>query len=729
MPDFLPKQQLGVQGIPAKRVQDLGADIMNLFGNVGKAVKTYDTIGETSAILEFQEQSIQASDRLTEQKILLNRAAEMNDVETMTAVKANIDAITTDVLSKRDNFSNHKAAYEAYNSRASDFGARVRSTYHPSVDAAIVRSTKANRVSYNNNIMNKYAESSMPISTASFSDSQKINKDSYFSEQEQQAFKSQVFTHNASLLSSALTSAPEEMVNKYSLLSPDKGGNLKYSYKNEKVMLDEVFGDAYTVDDAGMVVPTKSNTAPDAQEMAMLSGTLKRFRSMFATENGDAYSAAFDSDYSEVKDLLSSIEGGNTQFGSISSNTAVANIMSGKYNSQLSKGQKKKLQVLMIDMGKSQNRYNTVVSTVNQLVQDGDMEAIQKLSIYGLNEKGMNIPANQFKAHLENATTTIDNTLTNAFASSTEEVDQNMPQIVSMAKQYYTLTGGQTASFIKESERNINDGSSYSPDPSSLEKSLKVKLALMEDGKGVGINTQGSIKKKKIEQHLDRIRQAKQTYKDDPIRLVSAMNAIAAQGQSEKAFEIERVYKSMYNVNMGELTDSIWNLGESKDLSQSDRESIAAHLVENGYYPKTTEDFKDALDELYERKSSFFGSAYYVPKSMSDTEFEALRTDITEIANESAARIYNASADKTKAKKEVYKENQEGFAYSFMLGMDGLEETYIVKMFDDKKNEVASRVYSKDELSALRDKKFKIMQPTDNATSIKADFTTITEGE
>jgi hypothetical protein len=64
-----------------------------------------------------------------------------------------------------------------------------------------------------------------------------------------------------------------------------------------------------------------------------------------------------------------------------------------------------------------------------------------------------------------------------------------------------------------------------------------------------------------------------------------------------------------------------------------------------------------------------------------------------------------------------------------MLGMDGLEETYIVKMFDDKKNEVASRVYSKDELSALRDKKFKIAEPTDNATSIKADFTTITEGE
>jgi hypothetical protein len=65
-----------------------------------------------------------------------------------------------------------------------------------------------------------------------------------------------------------------------------------------------------------------------------------------------------------------------------------------------------------------------------------------------------------------------------------------------------------------------------------------------------------------------------------------------------------------------------------------------------------------------------------------------------------------------------------------MLGMDGLEETYIVKMFDDKKNEVASRVYSKSELSALREKNmYKTLPPSDSATSINADFTTITEGE
>ena len=53
------KAQLNVNGVPQSRVQDLGADLMGLFGSVEKGVNTYVKIGEQTA-------SIDANDKINE---------------------------------------------------------------------------------------------------------------------------------------------------------------------------------------------------------------------------------------------------------------------------------------------------------------------------------------------------------------------------------------------------------------------------------------------------------------------------------------------------------------------------------------------------------------------------------------------------------------------------------------------------------------------------------------
>jgi hypothetical protein len=687
MPDFLPKQQLGVQGIPAKRVQDLGADIMNLFGNVGKAVKTYDTIGETSAILEFQEQSIQASDRLTEQKILLNRAAEMNDVETMTAVKANIDAITTDVMSKRDNFSNHKAAYEAYNSRASDFGARVRSTYHPSVDAAIVRSTKANRVSYNNEIMNKYAESSMPISTASFSDSQKINKDSYFSEQEQQAFKSQVFTHNASLLSSALTSAPEEMVRKYSLISPDKKGGLSYSYKNEKVMLDEVFGDAYTIDDAGMVVPTKANTSPDAQEMAMLSGTLKRFRSMFAMENGSAYNARMQSDLNEAKQIMSDERAGNLPVGSLYSSEAYNRLRSGTYQGTASKSQQNQLDVFGFDAKKHDVKMNAAVGLVEESFKTENPVAVNKAMVDGY--KG--VSASVFRAIVDNKKESMNNALTQQLRSG--EFNKVAKEVSDNTKKF-TLMFGQSPEVVQKARSAVYNGSLY-VDATTYKNSLILEKEMLSKGL-VSIDASGSIADLKIKKQLDLIEVAEDSFKQhgDVNRFNADVYRIRSSGRNETIVLATNNLAKISNLNAENL-NAWFNLGNTKDLTYSEKESIALWLAEKG------EQISGDNDQLIDLTAKYFtrvqdrdssltgmigGTAQYVPKTMTNDQYETVKKNMRDYASNT----------------ETLSDDDTKYRYSIINGStkDG-KEVYIVKMYNEEKKLMASEIFDVSTLKYL----------------------------
>lgn len=130
MADFLGKSSVEVSN-PAVNgaVQNLGADLLNMFGGVGKAAETYNTIGETAAKLEASEDARQYQEQvntLTSSLVYAN-----DDPSVYSAVKSRINELSTEFVTKADKFKNHKAAYETYNRYSLDITAETQMQFEP----------------------------------------------------------------------------------------------------------------------------------------------------------------------------------------------------------------------------------------------------------------------------------------------------------------------------------------------------------------------------------------------------------------------------------------------------------------------------------------------------------------------------------------------------------------------------------------------------------------------
>ena len=122
------KHQLNVNGVPQSRVQDLGADLMGLFGSVEKGVNTYNKVGEAGARLEF---SSMYRDSLEELDMMSRQMKELpdDDVESRLQMASRMEEIKGGYTKKLADFSNHPAAYEVFAKASSEALHSINSSY------------------------------------------------------------------------------------------------------------------------------------------------------------------------------------------------------------------------------------------------------------------------------------------------------------------------------------------------------------------------------------------------------------------------------------------------------------------------------------------------------------------------------------------------------------------------------------------------------------------------
>lgn len=153
------KAQLNVNGVPQSRVQDLGKDLMGLFGSVEKGVDTYNKVGEAGARLEF---SSMYRDSIEELDMMNRQMKELpdDDVESRLQMASRMEEIKGEYTKKLADFSNHPAAYEVFATASSEALHSINSSYQTPMFESM---QKAQAIKTTNEVSNEYSATGLNI--------------------------------------------------------------------------------------------------------------------------------------------------------------------------------------------------------------------------------------------------------------------------------------------------------------------------------------------------------------------------------------------------------------------------------------------------------------------------------------------------------------------------------------------------------------------------------------
>lgn len=122
---------LGVGGVPQHRVKNLGDDLMGLFGAVGKAVQTYDVIGEQAAQIDFISQAADYNEELSQWKQA--SVAQDNNPDFFREYDNRVAEISAELVASGDKYKNHNAAFNKYNALSLDYSSNLQMNLRPSI--------------------------------------------------------------------------------------------------------------------------------------------------------------------------------------------------------------------------------------------------------------------------------------------------------------------------------------------------------------------------------------------------------------------------------------------------------------------------------------------------------------------------------------------------------------------------------------------------------------------
>ena len=135
-------QQVQVGGIDPQRVTNLSEGLNGLLGAASKGLETYNTIGETAAKLAFRDKSLEVQDAITGMKSALY--ADPNNTELWKQTNSAIDSLTSEMVADREQFVNHKDAYDTYNALATEQGVNIRAAITPMISSGLYSATVHN---------------------------------------------------------------------------------------------------------------------------------------------------------------------------------------------------------------------------------------------------------------------------------------------------------------------------------------------------------------------------------------------------------------------------------------------------------------------------------------------------------------------------------------------------------------------------------------------------------
>jgi hypothetical protein len=613
MAEFMNKYNLGISGAMQHQAQNLGSDLLNLFGAVGKGADTYNQIGAFAAKLDFADKQRQSLEELSSINVALSAAKESNDVEAMNLLMQRVDDITSSITADREKYSNHKAAYETYSELSLDYGSQVRSKYQSSIGESIIQANKVNRfnnVSYRNT---KLSQSGLSVSIKDIElDAESV---AMYGQESQLQIVKQSTDHNMDNAYGQLKVNPSKFAAENNLFVKDKKGNVVFNSDFRKSLADKYFAQVAMKDDKFI----SSSKYIGENQVREVEEFMNVVFNMFNKEDGDIKNPRADTLLKDLNADLTGMKDGTVQIHNQSQTEKYKELKDLVDNGQVGKSQKQQFEQFNSDSPYFTQKAKVASDKMVSAFSNQDFATMQKLSATGDEHASSTMYKNMF----QNQAQALD-AQAQAFIDSGDYVNAARAMLTSNQAFVSSGTGtSQTYKFMDEIAngnvvpRNVND--IYA----SIEfiKYKNQNLGQTQIGKRSKIPINAIYANMVMEKVDSATKQAKTLYPNSPEKQFSHINASFIQARRAGLDDFEIAYNSANKVmtqnigKSGDILNDYFNIGSTKNINRDTKDYFAYLAGQTNTIINSVDEMEEFMTNNSVRLSTmFFQSAISAPK-------------------------------------------------------------------------------------------------------------------
>ena len=609
------KHGLQLAQVQPERVQNLGKDLMGLFGAVSTGAETYAKLGEEAATIDARDKILNATNEITLLKQELVKYEEANDTQGILNVKAGINSIVASVKSYGDEedgeYKNNIPARNRFNSLVDEWGASTLSTWMPALDQKWIGAAKNKLFNEAQSFANAATEASIPISPKDTSSYVSIVKGFGLNDEAQRKVAETLITTNLQNASGAFYENPNKFIIDTKLI---KDG--KFDRAARQNILDKYLPH-FTFSEDGNIVPVSNDMMVTQEDVLKVEKFLNTIESSFS-QNGDAYNADFRLAINEVEKLISAKLNGDSGI-SLTDTNHYLKIIEEYPKELLSTSEKNMMSMTASKLKDLRYKQEAVSQDVN--ANFGNPNAL----FYLITEGSENINAKMFEAEVQNQIekrdTYIDTLVANGEFTAASAL---MLETAKIAKRL-DLKSSTISKY-----NAIMDGSGQVNNINELKASLEFMSAMSNANMSVRVGqdpedeiTQGSINLIATSVSVAE-REATKLYPDDKQKQFSYVVSAFNNSKKQQKNTFKRIFKSNeeFIVRKGSLIEGklndILNLGSS-EFDALGYSSYFANMAAKQNIALDEDNVEEFLSSNTTRLSSWvpFAEATIVPKLIS----------------------------------------------------------------------------------------------------------------
>lgn len=606
------KHQLNVGGAPQHRVEDLGKDLMGLFGSVEQGVNTYVKIGEQAASIDARDKIINATNEITLLKQELVKYEEANDTQGILNVKEGISRIVTEVKSYGDENSGEYAANiparNKYNAIVNEWGASTLSTWMPTLDQKWIGAYKSKKLEEVQLGLNAHLDANIPVNEEWIKSEVDELRAAGVNDKFIDGVVNSMRTHNLNNIVGEITNNPNQFV-KY--IAGENG--LLPINDGKKNILDAYFS-GFTINKNGNVV-TKEGIYATQENITAIEKTLGGLYATF-TKDDSVYNAEAQVWLDELGKRRSAVENLDSDFSDYVESKEMKNLINvyNEHPETLSKGQINQITKIQFEASATRSKLIDV--------QLKGLNAIRSVAEFNKFIQGHNgVPAPIAQKWIAKQIKDVEDDITSSVQGN---VDANIiAQKIENASKLYKVINKSEYPEVFKTANDIFNGTKYVGNYAEMKKQLEI----FNQSVSIGIGVSNIAEQNKLASSSQYIYN----------RMVNAYDDAKAKGLTDKEAETKalsvmtkaRIDKNqdetalvVNNVNIIDRTDpkkfnSFFNLGDTVEFPFSTMQYIANDAARKGIRFRDNDDAIDFINDQYERKSSTpFAPAIMYPKEL-----------------------------------------------------------------------------------------------------------------
>lgn len=605
------KAQLNVNGVPQSRVQDLGADLMGLFGSVEKGVNTYAKIGEQTASIDARDKINSATREMTLLQEELIKYEEVNDTQGILNVKSGINSIVAGVKSYSEEYKDNIPAQNKFNSLVDEWGTSTLSKLNPALEKSFIGA-------YKNKL--KIEEETYQADTVANGVAVPMSRSvDVFAQVKAGGLGVEVglglvnghLRTNLSLADGHFEGDKLGFIKEYKLIKDNK-----YNPEAEAQIMDTFFPH-FKFDEEGNVLPKNGELLIQQSSVTEVEKFFGKLRSTLKDDKGNVHNPQVASDLAEVQRLVANVGQNDLAPSAIDNSKAWARLQKAALENkdEMGEGQFNAIMTLSIDVekGKVRNAKNQYAFGV---ASDNPVTWGKALATgYG------DVPAEQISKMATKYKTDVDAILNQNLEDG--DVDGLVSNFLQVKDKYSVINKGELPDAIQNAQDMVSPTSNkFTRNSSQAIASIAINSALVTQGFGIANPFEQKVELERLASLHNAVERAISDCKKNGGKNCEQVgNDAFLQARTNNNQEFTMLAKGnrshIYSYSQKELDSTFFNLGTTLAIPYELLDYIASDSAKRGYDMRNKDSASKYLDAHFVRESTgIFGDATIYPKDI-----------------------------------------------------------------------------------------------------------------